>query len=77
MHKVVLYGISDNLSALFHNVEYGAINTSDLTTMGYYVVKYLSEPYMLQDKKNFDKKVINVSIMESNTNWYWQQLGNE
>ena len=37
VHKVVLYGIRDNISALVHNIKYGAINTSDQTTMGYYV----------------------------------------
>ena len=37
--KVVLDGISDNMSALVQNGKYGAINTVDPTTMGYYVVK--------------------------------------
>ena len=61
VHKVVPDGIRDNMSAVFHNVKYGAINTSDPTTMGYYVVKILSELYMLQDKKTVDKQVIQAS----------------
>ena len=40
MHKVVLYGISDNMSALDQNGKYGAINTADPTTMGCYVVEF-------------------------------------
>ena len=46
VHKVVLDGISDNRYALAQRGKYGVINTADLTTMGYYVVKFLSEPYM-------------------------------
>ena len=44
VHKVVLYGISGNMSALVQNGKYGTINTADPTTMGYYVAKFLSEP---------------------------------
>ena len=46
VNKVVLDGISDNMSALIHNGKYGVINTADQTTMGYYIFKLLSEPYM-------------------------------
>ena len=55
--------------------------------MAYYVVKFLSEPYMLQDNKIVDKQVIMagelivkseyLSIMKANTNWYWQQIRTE
>ena len=85
MHKFVLDGISDNMYALFQTSKYGAINIADSTTMGYYVVKILSEPYTLKDKKIFDKQVIKAdeiivkaeypSIMKANTNLYWKQLG--
>ena len=85
MHKVVLDSISDNMSLLVHNGKYGVINTAYPTIMGYYIVKLLSEPYILSDDKTVDKKVIKsvelivkagyISIMRSNTNWYWQQLG--
>ena len=42
VHKVLLDGISDNMSALVQNGKYGTINTEDPTTIGYYVVKFLS-----------------------------------
>ena len=42
MDKVVFDGISDNISALVQNGKCGAINTADPTTMGYYVVGFLS-----------------------------------
>ena len=46
MHKIVLYGIGGNMSALVHNGINGAMNTADTTTIGYYVFKLLSGPYM-------------------------------
>ena len=46
VHKVLLDGIGDNMSALFQNGKYGVINNADPTIMGYYVVKFLSDPYM-------------------------------
>ena len=78
MNKVLLFGISDKMSALVQNGKYVAINTADTTTMGYYVVTLLSEPYKLQDYKIFNKKVIKageliikseyLSIIKFNTN---------
>ena len=42
MHKLVLDGISYNVASLVQLVKYGAINAVDPTTMGYYVIKFLS-----------------------------------
>ena len=80
VHTVLLYGIRDNVSELAQNGKYGAINTIDPTTTDYYVVKFLSEPYALQDSKPADRKVINsgelivkpeyLSIMKSKKNLY-------
>ena len=56
MHKVVFGGISDNMSALVQSGKYGAINTTDPTKMGYYVVKLSSETYKLQDEKQLTGK---------------------
>ena len=52
--------------------------------MVYYVVKFLSEQYMLQYYKTVNKQVIKVGelilkaeyiiIMKSRKTWYWQQL---
>ena len=51
VHKFLLVDISDNMYALVNNGKYGAINTENPTTIGYYVVRFLSEPYTLQDGK--------------------------
>ena len=56
MHKVVLDGISDNMSALVQNGKYGTINTVDLTKKGHYVVKLLSEPCTLKHEKYLTRK---------------------
>ena len=77
--------VSVTMSALVQNGEYGAINTEDTTTMGYYVVKLLLAPYKLQDDKTVNSQAIKsgelivkaeyLNIMKFNTNWYGQQLG--
>ena len=41
VHKFLLDGISDDMSALVQNGKYGTINTVDSTIMGYYVIKLL------------------------------------
>ena len=35
--------------SLVNKKKYGAINAEDPMTLGYYMVKYLSEPYTLQE----------------------------
>ena len=49
IHQVVLDGISDNMASLFESGKYGAINTTDTTTNGFYVIMLTSEEYTLQD----------------------------
>ena len=73
-------GISENVSSLVNNGKYGAVKTADPTTPVYYVVKFISEPYMLQGNKTVNKQIINsceiivnavyLIMMKSKTNWY-------
>ena len=80
---MVLYGISENMSSLVHNGEYGQVNTVDPTKPGYYVIKFISEPYTLQGNKLVNKEVINACeiivngvyliAMKESTNWYWEE----
>ena len=60
VHKVVLDGIGDNMSRIVQNGTYGAINTTDPTTIGYYVVNLSSEPYTLEYDNRVDNQVINA-----------------
>ena len=43
IHQVVLDEISDNMASLVESGEYGAINTTDTTTNGFYVIMFTSE----------------------------------
>ena len=45
---VVLYGISENMAELMKTDKYGSINTTYSSTIGYYVVEFISEAYTLQ-----------------------------
>ena len=54
MNKVLIDGISDSIASLAQLGKYGAINAADPTTMGYYVIKYLSEPCTLQEDQATD-----------------------
>ena len=63
----------------------GAINAAYPTTMSYYVIKCLSEPYTLKEDQTIDGKVSrsgelvvkseHLCIMKAKTNWYWKQHG--
>ena len=54
MHKVVIDGISGNISFLVQLGKCGAISEVDPTTVVYYVIKYLSEPCTLQEYRTKD-----------------------
>ena len=44
----MLDGISENMDSLVQTGKYDAANAADPTKLGYYVVRYLSEPYTLK-----------------------------
>ena len=58
IHQVVLDGISENMASLFVSGEYGAINTTDMTTNGFYVIMFKSEAYTLQENTTIDGQII-------------------
>ena len=47
IHQVVIDGISDNMASLVESENYGAINTTDTTTNGFYVIIFTSGAYTL------------------------------
>ena len=83
IHQVVIDGISDNMYALVKTDKYGAINTIDKNTMGYCVIKFVSEPYTLQYKTMFYGKISTsgelvfkaqyINYMQNNMKCYWGQ----
>ena len=68
------------MASLVQYGKYGAINTYDTTTDGYYVIKFISESYTLQNNTTIYGKNIAASelvfkaqyifAMQNNTNWY-------
>ena len=62
---------------------YGAINTDDTTTNGFYGIQFVSDSYTLQSHTTIDGKVISdgelfvkaqyLCSVKENTNWYWKQ----
>ena len=60
IHKVFLDGISDNITSLVQSGNYGAMNTTDTSTMGYCVIKFVSEAYTLQEETTCDGQIISA-----------------
>ena len=48
IYQVFLDGISENMNSLVRCDNYGAINTTNTSTMEYYSIKLVSEEYSLQ-----------------------------
>ena len=47
IYKFILDGISYHMASLVQPCRYGAMNTTDTSTVGYYVIKFVSEEYNL------------------------------
>ena len=48
INQVLIYGISDNMASMVQYGKYGSKNKTYTSTMGCYVIKFLSEAYNLQ-----------------------------
>ena len=59
-HQVVLDSIRDNMDSLVQSGMYGAINTYETTTNGFYVIKLISEAYTLPNNTTIDGQVISA-----------------
>ena len=58
INQVVLDGISNNMASLVQSGMYGAINTDETSTKGFYVIKFMSEAYPLQNNTQIDGPII-------------------
>ena len=71
------------MTSLVQSGMYGAINTSDNTSNGLYVIKFISEAYRIQNNTKIDGQFIYdgeivvkaqyLCSMQERTNWYWEQ----
>jgi hypothetical protein len=62
------------MSLMIREGELGAIGTADEATMGYYVVKWLSEPYTLQEETEGMSGMIRMGMMVVDA-LYFNQVG--
>ena len=58
IHQVFFDGISDNMVSLVQSGKFGATNTTDTATNGFYVITFKSDAYKLQDNTTTDGKFI-------------------
>ena len=80
IYQVILDGITDNMASLIKSSKYGAINTTDTKTHGFYVIMFTSEAYTLHDSTTIDGRIINagelviksqhIFSVQVHTNWY-------
>ena len=71
------------MASLFQSGMYGAINTYENPPNGFYVIKFISEAYALQNNATIYGKFISAGelfvkaqylfSMQENTNWYCKQ----
>ena len=71
------------MASLFESGKYRAINTTDTTANGFYVIVLISEAYTLQENTTVDGQIITagelavkekyICSMQVDTNWYWDQ----
>ena len=81
INQLLLEVISDNMAALVQTGQHGAINTTYITTMGYYVIKLLPESFTLQEDTTCDGQISTyvelfskahyINCMQYNKNCYW------
>ena len=78
-------GISAYMASLVQTSKCGATNSEYPAKLGYYVVKYVSVTFRLQDYIKKNEQVPNsdelmvkseyLSIIKAKTNWYWKKMG--
>ena len=71
------------MASLFESGKYGAINKTDTSTDGFYVIMCKTGAYTLQENMKIDEQIINAGelvdkakyfcSMQIDTNWYWNQ----
>ena len=71
------------MASLVESGTYGAINTTDTSTNGFYFIIFTSGAYTLQENTKIDEQIITagelvvkaqyICYMKVDTNWYWNQ----
>ena len=71
------------MDLLVESGKYGAINTTYVSTNGFYVIVFTSGAYTLQENTTIDRQIITagelvfkvqyICSVQVDTNWYWNQ----
>ena len=71
------------MASLVESGTYGAIETTDTSTNGFYIIMFISGAYTLQENTTMDGKSITagelvvkakyICSIQIDTNWYWNQ----
>ena len=80
VNKAVLDGITANMSSLVKAGHYGAMNCNDPQVGNYYIIKFLSDPYTLQNEITVDGQILKdgelvadacyLTQIRQGSNWY-------
>ena len=83
IRQVVLDSIRDNMAPFVESGTYEAINITDTSTNGFYVIVFTSGAFTLQENTSIDGQTITAGelvvkakyhcSMQIDTNWYWNQ----
>ena len=75
------------MASLVQSGKYGAMDTTGTSTMGYYVIKFVSESYTLQYDTTCNGVIVSagelvvkaqyIRFMQKKTNWHWEQKGQQ
>ena len=69
LHKSILINISDKMGTFVTEYTYGAVNTNDSRTDGFYIVKFLSRPYTLQQDETYDNEILKEGCLVSDAEY--------
>eukprot|EP00957_Ditylum_brightwellii_P002029 156295-Ditylum_brightwellii.AAC.1 len=58
IQESLIQGIADNMGAMVNDNNFGAVDTSDPNTEGFYIVKFTSLYYTLQENIEVDNDLI-------------------
>ena len=61
IYQVVLEGIRNNMSPLVQYGKNSSVETTYSTTIGYYVITFVSESYTLQEDTTCDGKILHMA----------------
>eukprot|EP00957_Ditylum_brightwellii_P144704 11023798-Ditylum_brightwellii.AAC.1 len=63
IHNILVQSIGNNMAELVEITCYGAVNTNDARADGFYVVKFVESPHILQEEVKVNDKIIEFGFL--------------